>query len=111
MEHVLVCIVPKLRQWSFPGGLGDQGEGPLLLSPPFPLVMSGPPSFGVVVPLENLWNCGMRFFSTMEDINLVDEVDQIIWSLCSDGKFAVQSLYVVINHRGVTPVYVQAVVK
>lgn len=53
----------------------------------------------------------MRFFSTMEDINLVDEVDHIIWSLCSDGKFAVQSLYVVINHRGVTPVYVQAVVK
>jgi hypothetical protein len=53
----------------------------------------------------------MRFFSTMEDINLVDEVDQIIWSLCSYGKFAVQSLYVVINHRGVTPIYVQAVVK
>jgi len=34
-----------------------------------------------------------------------------IWSFSSNGKYSVQSLYAVINHRGVVPVYVSAVWK
>ena len=45
----------------------------------------------------------------VEEVNLVEEEDQIIWSFSSNGQFSVQSLYAVINHRGVKPVYVQSV--
>jgi len=44
----------------------------------------------------------------VEEVNLVEEEDQIIWSFSSNGQFSVQSLYAVINHRGVKPMYVQA---
>lgn len=47
----------------------------------------------------------------MEEVHLVEEEDQIIWSYCSNGQFSVQSLYAVINHRGVKPIHVQAVWK
>jgi hypothetical protein len=46
-----------------------------------------------------------------EEVNLVEEEDQIVWSFCSNGKFSVQSLYAIINHRGVKPVFVQSVWK
>ena len=47
----------------------------------------------------------------VEGISLLNEQDQIIWSFNSNGKFSVQSLYDVINHIGVMPVYVHAVWK
>ena len=47
----------------------------------------------------------------VEGISLLNEQDQIIWSFSSNGKFSVQSLYDVINHIGVMPVYVHAVWK
>ena len=106
MEHVLVCIVPKLRRWSFPGGLGDQGQGQR--TPPSDewalLLWCGSSSR----KLMELW---YEILSILEDVNLVDEAAQIIWSLCSNGKFAVQSLYAVINLRGVKLVHAQAVWK
>jgi len=52
-----------------------------------------------------------ELLSIIEDVHLNDESDQIIWSFSSNGKFSVQSLYAVINHHGVTPVYVRAVWK
>jgi hypothetical protein len=47
----------------------------------------------------------------VESISLLNKQDQIIWSFSSNGKFLVQSLYAVINHIGVMPVYVHAVWK
>lgn len=44
-------------------------------------------------------------------IQLSSEEDQIMWSYSSSEKYSVQSLYAVINHRGVVPVFVQAVSK
>ena len=54
----------------------------------------------------NMW---YDLLSIAETINLHDETDQIMWSFSSTGKFSVQSLYAVINHRGVTPVFVHNV--
>jgi len=56
--------------------------------------------------LMNLWH---EMLEIVEDVSKSDEDDQIIWSFSSNGKYSVQSLYVVINHRGVTPVYVHVV--
>lgn len=49
--------------------------------------------------------------SIVENVNLVEEEDQIIWSYNSNGRYFVQSLYAVITHRGIIPVYVHAVWK
>jgi hypothetical protein len=46
-----------------------------------------------------------------KSVALTDEEDQIIWSFNSNGRYFVQSLYAVINHRGVVPVFVQAIWK
>jgi hypothetical protein len=47
----------------------------------------------------------------LENQILNDEEDKIMWSFNSNGKFSVQSLYAVINHRGVVPIFVPAVWK
>ena len=60
---------------------------------------------------ENLMNLWFELVGIMEEISLIDEPDQIIWSFSSKGKFSVQSLYVVINNHGVKPVFVHAVWK
>ena len=44
-------------------------------------------------------------------IILSNEEDQILWSYNSTGRYSVQSLYAIINHRGVVPVFVPAVWK
>lgn len=61
-----------------------------------------------VARLTELW---YELVGIMEDIQLVDDSDQIIWSFSSNGKYSDQSLYAVINHRGVKPVFVHAVWK
>ena len=58
--------------------------------------------------LMNLW---YDLVSIVEDVQLNGEDDQIIWSFSSNGKFSVQSLYAVISHHGVKPVFVHAVWK
>ena len=47
----------------------------------------------------------------MENIELNDEEDHILSTYSSSGKYSVQSLYAIVNHRGVIPVFVQAVWK
>jgi hypothetical protein len=47
----------------------------------------------------------------VEEVVLLEDEDQIIWSYNSNGKYSVQSLYAVINHKGITPVYVHNVWK
>jgi hypothetical protein len=47
----------------------------------------------------------------MENIVLSNNSDQIIWSFNSSDKFSVQSLYAIINHRGVMPAYEHVVRK
>lgn len=58
--------------------------------------------------LMSLW---YELLGIAKSINLKEESDQIIWSFNSNGKYSVQSLYAVINHRGVVPVYAHAVWK
>ena len=48
----------------------------------------------------NLW---LELLSLMA---LSEEEDQILWNFTSSGKYTVQSLYTVINRRGVTPQFV-----
>lgn len=47
----------------------------------------------------------------VEGISLTDEEDQIMWSFTSNGTYSVQSLYAVINCRGVLPVYIYSIWK
>lgn len=58
---------------------------------------------------ENLMNMWYDLLSIVENLTLQEENDQIIWSFSSNGNYSVQSLYAVINHRGVIPVFVSAV--
>lgn len=58
---------------------------------------------------ENLMNLWYELLSIVENLTLRDSSDQILWSFSSNGKYSVQSLYAVINHRGVVPLYVPAV--
>jgi hypothetical protein len=60
---------------------------------------------------ENIMNLWFELLEIMEEVNLNDESDQIIWSFSSNGKFSVHSLYAVINDHGVKPVYVHNVWK
>lgn len=60
---------------------------------------------------ESLMNMWFDLLSIAESVNLNSEEDQIIWSFSSNGRYSVQSLYGVINHRGITPVYVRLVWK
>lgn len=60
---------------------------------------------------ENLMNMWWDLYSMIEGVSLTDEDDQIIWSFTSHGKYSVQSLYAVINSRGVFPVYIHAIWK
>ena len=60
---------------------------------------------------ERLVEMWFELLGIVEEVNLVEEEDQIIWSFCFNDKFSVQSLYAVTNHRGVKQVYVQAVWK
>lgn len=60
---------------------------------------------------ENLMHMWYDLLGILENQILNDEEDKIMWSFNSNGKFSVQSLYVVINHRGVVPIFVPAVWK
>jgi len=48
----------------------------------------------------NLW------WELLSLMALSEEEDQILWNFTSSGKYTVQSLYTVINRRGVTPQFV-----
>lgn len=56
----------------------------------------------------NLW---WELVGLMSEVNLSEEDDQIVWAYSSAGKFSVQSLYAVVNFRGITPVFVSSVWK
>jgi hypothetical protein len=58
---------------------------------------------------ENLMNMWSDLLIVVDNLVLQEENDQIIWS--SNGRFSVQSLYAVINHRGVVPLYISAMWK
>lgn len=49
--------------------------------------------------------------SIVEGTILTKDEDQIMWSYTSQGSYAVQALYAVINYRGVFPVYTHAMWK
>lgn len=44
-------------------------------------------------------------------IALTNEDDQILWSFNSKGQYSVRSLYAIINHMSIVPIYIQAVWK
>jgi hypothetical protein len=60
----------------------------------------------VSVRLMNMWE---ELKAAVESVELTDEEDHIMWCYNSSGKYFVQSLYAIINHRGVVPVFVQSV--
>jgi hypothetical protein len=62
----------------------------------------------VSVRLMSLWE---ELKATVESIVLNDEEDQILWTYSSTRKYSVQSLYAIINHRGVVLVFIQSVWK
>jgi hypothetical protein len=47
----------------------------------------------------------------VENVVLSEETDTLVWCYDSAGVYTSQSMYDVINYRGVTPMYVPAVWK
>jgi hypothetical protein len=43
--------------------------------------------------------------SAGDSIVLTEEDDTIMWSFSSNGQYSIQSLYAIVNHRGVTPMF------
>lgn len=41
----------------------------------------------------------------MKDVTLGEDEDHIMWCFSSNGKYSVQTLYAVINHRGIVPMF------
>jgi hypothetical protein len=62
----------------------------------------------VDVRLFNLWE---EVVSIAESVNFTPEEDELIWQFQSSGVYSTQSLYGVINFRGVIPVFLPAVWK
>lgn len=56
----------------------------------------------------NLWG---ELCNLVESTSLSYEEDHILWNFTLTCKYSVQSLYVVINHRGVIPKFVSSVRK
>jgi hypothetical protein len=56
--------------------------------------------------LEQLWSEVLQLASTIE---FSEEEDSLIWHFSSNGSYSSQSLYKIINHRGILPVYVSAI--
>ena len=54
----------------------------------------------------DLW---LEIVNIAESILFTDEPDSLIWTLNSKGLYSVQSLYAVVNFRGVRPVYPNAI--
>jgi len=49
--------------------------------------------------------------AAVQSIALNNEEDRILWTYSSSGKYSVQSLYAIVNHRGVIPIFVHVVWK
>lgn len=47
----------------------------------------------------------------MKDVTLGEDEDHIMWCFSSNGKYSVQTLYAVINHRGIVPMFFHAIWK
>ena len=60
---------------------------------------------------EQVMNLWWELVSLINGIVLSEEEDQIVWAYTSSGKYIVQSLYAVVNFRGITPVFVNLVWK
>jgi len=56
----------------------------------------------------NLW---WELVNLMSEVTLSEEEDQIIWAYSSSRKYSVQSLYAVVNFRGIFPVFVSSIWK
>jgi hypothetical protein len=56
-----------------------------------------------------LYNLSEEVVNIASSIELSVEKDELIWQFDSSGIYSSQSLYAVINFRGVTPVYVPTV--
>ena len=60
---------------------------------------------------EQVMNLWWELVGLVDNIVLYDEDDTIIWSYNSSGKYTIQSLYVVLSFRGITPIFVSSVWK
>lgn len=56
--------------------------------------------------LMNLW---LEIIQLASTISFTNDEDALIWQFSSNGIYSSQSLYRVINFRGILPVYVPAV--
>jgi hypothetical protein len=54
---------------------------------------------------SRLMNTWLELKQIVSLVDLVEEDDNIIWQYNFSGRFSVQSLYAVVNDRGVKPVY------
>jgi hypothetical protein len=59
----------------------------------------------VDVRLYNRWN---EVVSLASSINFSEDDDEMVWQHNSSGVYSSQSLYSIINFRGVTPIYLPA---
>jgi hypothetical protein len=58
---------------------------------------------------DNLLQSWRELLTVMENVELKNETDSLVWCYSQSGVYSVQSLYAIINFRGVKPVFVPAV--
>jgi hypothetical protein len=63
---------------------------------------------GVSEKIMGMWE---ELKAAVQSITLNNEEDQILWTYSSSGKYSVRSLYAIVNHRGVVPIFIHAVWK
>lgn len=60
---------------------------------------------------EQVLNLWWELVELINAINLSDEEDKIFWMYNPSGRYNVQSLYVVVNFRGITPIFISSIWK
>ena len=58
---------------------------------------------------EALYKSWLEVVELMSTIQLIDEEDEMVWQFSTSGIYSSQSLYKVINFRGIKPVHVSTV--
>jgi hypothetical protein len=60
---------------------------------------------------QDLMQSWVELVLVVENLVLTDESDSLVWCYHKSGVYSAQSLYAIINYRGVRPVYVPAIWK
>jgi hypothetical protein len=58
---------------------------------------------------DHLFQIWQELLAVVENVELKDETDSLVWCYSQSGVYSVQTFYAIINFRGVKPMFVHAV--